>query len=40
MIETIPTNLFASMMGFQMKSMLEIEESKKADVDMKGLLRR
>lgn len=40
MIETIPTNLFASMLGFQRKSLLEIEEAKKADVDMHSLLRR
>src|SRR5690554_2994637 len=39
MIETIPTNLFANMMGFQIKTILEIEEAKKADVDMKNLLR-
>lgn len=40
MIETIPTNIFASMMGFQVKTMLEIEEAKKADVSMKSLLGR
>lgn len=39
MIETIPTNLFAGAMGFSKKSMLEIEEAKKADVDMASLLR-
>jgi len=40
MIETIPTNIFANMMGFQVKKMLEIEEAKKADVSMKSLLGR
>lgn len=40
MIETIPTNIFANMMGFQLKAMLEIKEAKKADVNMKSLLGR
>lgn len=40
MIESIPTNLFASMLGFQKSSLLEIEEAKKADVNMRNLLRR
>lgn len=40
MIETIPTNIFANMMGFEVKTMLEIEEAKKADVSMKSLLGR
>ncbi len=40
MIETIPTNIYANMLGFRLKSMLEIEEAKKVDVDMKSLLGR
>lgn len=40
MIETIPTNIFANMMGFEVKTMLEIEEAKKADVSMKSLIGR
>jgi LemA protein len=39
MIGTIPTNFFASMMGFTEKSLLEIESRKKEDVDMRSLLR-
>ncbi|GAA0351930.1 LemA family protein [Bacillus horti] len=39
MIETIPTNLFAGMMGFQRKTMLEIDDAKKQDVDLRGILR-
>ncbi|WP_202076505.1 LemA family protein [Caldalkalibacillus salinus] len=38
MIETIPTNLFAQMMGFSKKPLLEIDEHKKADINMKALL--
>jgi LemA protein len=40
MIETIPTNIFANMMGFEVKTILEIEEAKKGDVSMKSLLGR
>lgn len=39
MLESIPTNLFAGMMGFQRQELLEIDASKKGDVDLKGILR-
>jgi LemA protein len=39
MIAAIPMNLIAGPFGFNAENLLEIEESKKADVDMKSLLR-
>lgn len=39
-IATFPTVVFAGMFGFKAETLLEIEESKKADVNMKELLRR
>lgn len=39
MIAVIPTNLFAGIMGFRGESLLEIEESKKQDVDLGALLK-
>jgi LemA protein len=39
MIGAIPMNLLAGPFGFSAENLLEIAESKKADVDMKSLLR-
>lgn len=39
LIASIPTNLYAGLFGFTPRTLLEIEENKKADVDMKSLLR-
>lgn len=38
-IEVIPNNLFAGMMGFSKKPLLVVEERKREDVDLKGILR-
>lgn len=40
LIESIPTNIFARMFGFQKKPLLEIEQAKKEDVNMRRLLGR
>jgi len=39
LIASIPTNLYAGLFGFTPRSLLEIEEHKKADINMKNLLR-
>lgn len=39
-IESIPTNFVAGISGFRRETLLEIEASKKEDVDMKALLSR
>lgn len=40
LIESIPTVIYARIMGFDKASLLEIEQEKKADVNMKSLLGR
>ncbi|MBD2845530.1 LemA family protein [Paenibacillus sp. IB182496] len=39
-IASVPTNLFAGMLGFREQGLYEVEEAKKADVNLSELLQR
>ncbi len=39
MIETIPTNIFAKYLGFTKKNLLETEDYKREDVNLRSILR-